>query len=74
VLTTNGSEGNFALQDINRALALLPKKYSAPFIRYFEGYRYHEVADEMLIPLGTVKPYIHEARILLKKYLKQYQA
>ncbi|TCD26555.1 RNA polymerase sigma factor [Pedobacter psychrodurus] len=72
--TTNASEGNFALQDINRALALLPEKYSAPFIRYFEGYKYHEIAEEMQLPLGTVKTYIHEARILLKRYLKQYQA
>lgn len=72
--TSNGSVGSFAMQDINLALAMLPEKYSAPFIRYFEGYKYHEIADEMQLPLGTVKTYIHEARILLKKYLKQYQA
>jgi len=71
--TTNGSVGSFAMQDINLALSMLPKKYAAPFIRYFEGYKYHEIADEMQLPLGTVKTYIHEARILLKKYLKQYQ-
>ncbi len=71
--TTNGSEGSFAMQDINLALAMLPEKYSVPFIRYFEGYKYHEIADDMQLPLGTVKTYIHEARILLKKYLKQYR-
>lgn len=71
--TSNGSVGNFALQDINLALSKLPERYSVPFIRYFEGYKYHEIADEMNIPLGTVKTYIHEARIHLKKYLKQYR-
>ncbi|KLT66661.1 RNA polymerase sigma factor [Pedobacter sp. BMA] len=71
--TTNDSVGSFAMQDINVALAQLPQKYAVPFIRYFEGYKYHEIADEMKIPLGTVKTYIHEARILLKKNLKQYQ-
>lgn len=71
--TSNGSVGSFALQDINLALSKLPKRYSIPFIRYFEGYKYHEIADEMHIPLGTVKTYIHEARIHLKKYLRQYQ-
>lgn len=72
--TTNGSVGSFAMQDINKALSTLPEKYSAPFIRYFEGYKYHEIADEMQLPLGTVKTYIHEARVLLKKHLKQYQS
>jgi len=71
--TTNGSVGSFAMQDISKALCTLPDKYSVPFIRYFEGYKYHEIADELQIPLGTVKTYIHEARILLKKHLKQYQ-
>ncbi|MFC3561126.1 RNA polymerase sigma factor [Pedobacter jamesrossensis] len=71
---TNGSVGNFAIQDIKRALDLLPEKYSSSFIRYFEGYKYHEIADQMQIPLGTVKTYIHEARLLLKKHLKQYRS
>ncbi|MGM9479451.1 RNA polymerase sigma factor [Pedobacter sp. GSP4] len=71
--TTNGSVGSFALQDINLALAMLPQKYAIPFIRYFEGYKYHEIADELQLPLGTVKTYIYEARIQLKKYLKQYE-
>jgi RNA polymerase sigma-70 factor (ECF subfamily) len=72
--STNSSVGSFILQDINLALAMLPEKYSVPFIRYFEGYKYHEIAEELQLPLGTVKTYIHEARILLKKYLKQYQS
>ena len=72
--STNGSVGSFAMQDISRALSMLPKKYSVPFIRYFEGYKYHEIAEEMQLPLGTVKTYIHEARIQLKKYLKQYKS
>ncbi|WP_316797774.1 RNA polymerase sigma factor [Pedobacter frigidisoli] len=71
--TSNDSVGSFAMQDINVALAQLPQKYAVPFIRYFEGYKYHEIADEMKIPLGTVKTYIHEARILLKKNLKPCQ-
>lgn len=71
--TTNGSVGSFAMQDINKALCLLPEKYAVPFIKYFEGYKYHEIAEEIQLPLGTVKTYIHEARLLLKKHLKQYQ-
>ncbi len=70
----NDSIVSFALQDIYLALSILPKKYSIPFIRYFEGYKYQEIADELLLPLGTIKTYIHEARIQLKKCLKQYES
>jgi len=64
---------SFALHDINTALALLPRTYAVPFIRYFEGYKYNEIVNQLNLPLGTVKTYIHEARTLLKKHLKQYK-
>ncbi|PWS32684.1 RNA polymerase sigma factor [Pedobacter paludis] len=72
--TRNGAEGSFAMRDINLALKNLPDAYSVPFIRYFEGYRYHEIAEELDIPLGTVKTRIHEARKLLQKQLQMYKA
>jgi RNA polymerase sigma-70 factor (ECF subfamily) len=59
--------------DIHKALKMLPKEYSYPFIRYFEGYKYHEIAKELNIPIGTVKTRIHGARIVLKKTLKMYR-
>lgn len=70
--TSNGAESSFAIQDIQKALKQLPDNYSVPFIRYFEGYKYQEIADELNVPIGTVKTHIHQARIYLKKYLKQY--
>jgi len=68
----NAVESKFVLGDIHKALATLPSEYYVPFIRYFEGYKYHEIADELNIPIGTVKTRIHMARSLLKKYLKMY--
>jgi len=68
----NGAETSFAMDDIKKALNSLPQIYSVPFIRYFEGYKYQEIADELNLPLGTVKTYIHHARLRLKKLLKQY--
>ena len=68
----NGAEGNFAMNDIQKALSLLPQVYSIPFIRHFEGYKYEEIALELDLPLGTVKTRIHEARRLLKKQLSMY--
>lgn len=69
----NAAEGKFVMEDIQRALESVPEVYRVPFQRYFEGYKYEEIADERGIPLGTVKTHIHQARLQLKKYLKQYQ-
>jgi RNA polymerase sigma-70 factor (ECF subfamily) len=71
--SVNAAEGKFAMADIQRSLAKLPKCYYDPFMRYFEGYKYHEIAEELDIPIGTVKTRIHMARGILKKQLKAYK-
>lgn len=68
----NNCMGKLVIDDIQKALANVPEVYSMPFIRYFEGYKYHEIAESLDIPLGTVKTRIHVAREMLKKYLKTY--
>lgn len=65
-------ESKFVMEDINKAMARLQPEYSGPFLRYFEGYKYHEIADELNIPIGTVKTRIHMARQFLKNELKMY--
>ena len=39
---------------------------------HFKGYKYHEIADILDIPIGTVKNRIHIARKELKGKLKSY--
>lgn len=70
---TNKGENKFMMDDINKALAKLQPEYSGPFLRYFEGYKYHEIAEELNIPIGTVKTRIHMARQILKEQLKMYR-
>lgn len=70
--TTNASESKFVIGDINKALSTLQPEYYVPFVKYFEGYKYHEIAEMLEIPIGTVKTRIHVARQILKKYLKTY--
>ena len=70
--TSNNSEGKFVMDDIYKALEKLQPEYYTPFIKYFEGFKYHEIADELQIPIGTVKTRIHVARQLLKKQLRVY--
>lgn len=71
--SNNTSTSNFALKDIQKAFDSLHPRLRKPFIRHFEGYKYDEIANELNIPLGTVKTRIHEARSKLKKYLTVYE-
>lgn len=68
----NFGEGKFIMDDIYKALAKLQPEYSVPFLKYFEGYKYYEIAEDLKIPIGTVKTRIFMARQLLKDQLKMY--
>ena len=72
VTTTNAAEGALRIKDIQGAIYLLPEIFRNPFLLYFEGYKYHEIADLLKEPLGTIKSRIHFARKLLKEQLTQY--
>jgi len=69
----NLSENRFAMNDIQGAIASLPEIYSRPFMLFFEGYKYEEIAHQMHIPIGTVKTRIHSARKALKLRLPDYR-
>ena len=62
----------FLSEDINKALKLVEEDISKPFMMYFRGFKYHEIADKLNIPIGTVKNRIHIARKELKTHLSMY--
>lgn len=68
----NPAEGNIKLKEINAALQNLPEIFKKPFLLYFDGYKYHEIADMLQEPLGTIKSRIHFARKLLKAHLERH--
>lgn len=70
--TKNKGENQFVMDDIREAMDKLSEEYYVPFTMYFEGYKYHEIAEHLSIPIGTVKTRIHVARKSLKKSLKTY--
>ena len=41
-----------------------------PFMLHYEGFKYQEIADELELPLGTIKSRIFFARKELKKVIK----
>ena len=70
--TVNTAEINLSVKDIQQAVYHLPEIFRNPFQLYFEGYKYHEIADILEEPLGTIKSRIHFARKLLKQQLTRF--
>lgn len=68
----NSAYEKFAMKDINKAIEKLDDAYKVPFLMHFRGFKYHEIAANLDIPIGTVKNRIHIARKELKYKLKNY--
>lgn len=73
---TGGHNGemNISLEIIKEAISGLDEQFRKPFMMHYEGYKYHEIADEMELPLGTVKSRIFFARKSLRGQLKELVA
>ena len=57
------------LKEINQAIYQLPAIFKTACLLYLQGYKYHEIAQTLNEPLGTIKSRIHFARKLLKKQI-----
>jgi RNA polymerase sigma-70 factor (ECF subfamily) len=68
----NAAESNIRTKEIKEAIEQLPEIYKTPFVLYFDGYHYNEIAQSLKEPLGTIKSRIHFARKLLKDQLSRY--
>jgi RNA polymerase sigma factor (sigma-70 family) len=68
----NNAETNLRMKEINTAIQQLPDIFKTPFLLYFDGYKYNEIADVLHEPLGTIKSRIHFARKLLKEQISRF--
>jgi len=68
----NAAESNLKLKEIQQAVYALPEIFKNPFMLYFDGYKYNEIAALLKEPLGTIKSRIHFARKLLKEQLTRF--
>ena len=66
---TVSSDGSLRLKEINRAIYNLPATFKNACVLYFQGYKYHEIAEVLHEPLGTIKSRIHFARKILQKQI-----
>ena len=62
VETPATAESTVRMSEIQGALGKLDNIFRTPFQLHHEGYKYHEIADQLAIPVGTVKSRIHQAR------------
>ncbi|MCB0515346.1 MAG: RNA polymerase sigma factor [Chitinophagales bacterium] len=68
----NQAEANFMMEDMQKAISELAEEYRLPFLMHYKGYKYQEIADQLKLPLGTVKSRIFFARKELKDKLAIY--
>lgn len=71
-ITQNKGTATFVMSDITRAMGKLNEEHRIPFVMYYIGFKYMEIADKLQIPIGTVKNRIHIARKELKEALSVY--
>ena len=72
VSVTNDAIATLNLKEVQAAIHQLPEIFRNPFLLYFDGYKYHEIADMLHEPLGTIKSRIHFARKLLKSQIERH--
>ena len=51
-----------ATKDIEEKIESLSSEYKEPFVLHFKGFKYKEIAEQLQIPIGTVKSRIFIAR------------
>lgn len=62
-----------SLKEINQSIEALDEIYQIPFSLYLSGFKYKEIADQLDIPIGTVKSRIFFARKQLQDQLKDFR-
>lgn len=71
-VVANDAVATLNLKEVKQAIHDLPDIFKHPFLLYFDGYKYHEIAEMLQEPLGTIKSRIHFARKLLKSHIQRF--
>lgn len=66
VSNPNMAESDMMMQELNKMVVELDSSVQVPFVMHYQGYKYQEIADDLKLPLGTVKSRIFFARKELK--------
>lgn len=71
-VTVNAAIAAINTKEIIKAVVNLPEIFKDPFLLYFDGFKYNEIASMLHEPLGTIKSRIHFARKLLKAQIERF--
>lgn len=63
----NDADRNMLMKELQDLIDELDDSIKIPFTMHHEGYKYQEIADELELPLGTIKSRIFFARKALKQ-------
>ena len=70
--TFNRPQERLEFKEIWRNVNNIREELLIPFKMYTTGYKYHEIAEHLLLPIGTVKNRIFHARKEIQKRLQGY--
>jgi len=74
VVISNKAESNIMMKELTRMIEDLDDSIKIPFVMHYQGFKYQEIADQLELPLGTVKSRIFFARKELKELIgKRYE-
>ena len=66
---SNGAESSMLMDELTAMIESLDDSIRIPFLMHYQGFKYQEIADELNLPLGTVKSRIFFARKELKELI-----
>ena len=66
-------DSKYSSNEIIKAINDLEDDYRKPFEMHVEGYKYKEIAEELSLPIGTVKSRIFFTRKKLMEVLKDFR-
>lgn len=66
----NDVDRNLLMEELQKMINDLDDSIKIPFVKHYLGFKYQEIAEELDLPLGTVKSRIFFARKELKAAIK----
>jgi len=70
-IVQNGAESGILMQELQQMVDRLDDGIRVPFLMHYYGYKYQEIAEQLDLPLGTVKSRIFFARKELKDVIHE---
>jgi RNA polymerase sigma-70 factor (ECF subfamily) len=68
-ILSNQAEINLRVEELMGMFDKMSDLYSIPFLLHYNGYEYQEIAEQLKLPMGTIKSRIFTARQKMKEMI-----